>query len=66
MKYSFVATFESDCCAKPHLWIESVDAPSESAAKKKFLRIVRADGRQVFEVARLAGHAHGPVTTVND
>jgi hypothetical protein len=38
-KYTVIVSFTSDCCTKPHLWMQGVEASSEDEAARK----VRAD-----------------------
>lgn len=54
--YQFVACFTSDCCPNPHLWGQAVHAASLEAAKKKFLKSVRGNGREVYEIMLVNGN----------
>lgn len=51
IRFDFVFCIMAECCAKPHLWAQSVvSTKGVNVARKQATKIVRKSGAEVFEV----------------
>lgn len=55
--YKIVYCFMSECCDKPHLWVETVRAETVRKAYAKLMRQAKREGRDVFEIVQVADKA---------
>lgn len=53
--YTVVLSFNGECCAYPHLWVQPLRARTIAQARRRAASIVKRAGRLPYETVVLAG-----------